>query len=151
MKIRLLDTLIIGIGLSCFVFTDCGKTPISLPLPYTGSLHIRAEASDESDIDSISVELDDEDFGKHANPYLLTDVIIGTHKIRVKHENTAPKTQTVEILRDETTIATFILTFQGPYVGREAPLFTGQDLEGNSFDLLEHRGKVVLLAFFEHT
>ena len=110
MKTRPLYRIVIGIWLSCLVFTDCGKMPISLPLPYTGSLHISAEASDNSDIDSIYVELDDQDFGKHANPHFMTDVIIGTHKLRVKHDNTAPKTQTVEIIRDETTMATFELT-----------------------------------------
>ena len=147
MKLKIITLFICGI----LAYFGCGKLPTSLPLPFTGSITISARAAGDTAIDSVQVKLDEVDYGTRENPCTLTDVVIGEHQLWIKHENTAPKIQTVEVLRDETTTTTVTLTFQGPYVGNEAPQFSAVDLDETPFSLQEHRGKVVLLAFFEHT
>ncbi len=143
--------LIIVFSLFCLtVLTHrCGKIPSPLPLPFTGS--IRVTAMDTSSVDSIQIDLNDQQLGLFKNPALLTDVTVGFHKLFVKNETSAGTTKTVEVLQDQTTPAWFWLVSEGPYVGNQAPEFDAQDIQGNSLSLEGLKGKVILLAFFEYT
>lgn len=151
MKKSFLTFLVLLSCTSLFTWQYCGKCPLSLPLPFTGSINITALAVDQSRIDSIEINLDDEDYGKWENPRTLTDIVIGLHKLRIQHGASAGTTKTVEVLQDQTTRVNFWLTIEGPHVGQIAPNFTAQDVNGNPIALENLKGKVVLLAFFEHT
>ena len=131
----------------------CGKTPSSLPLPYTGSIYITA--MDTAVVDSVQIDLDDEYLGEMENPCLVEDVVIGLHRLHVYNEASAGTTITnLEVLQDETTRMFFTMDIGpevGPYVGNTAPQFTTQNVEGNKISLEDQKGKVVLLVFFEYT
>ena len=143
-----ISMVLILFGLTLFV-NRCGKSPSLIPLPYMGS--IRITAMDTSSVDSIQVELDDENLGLFENPALLTDVTVGFHKLFIQNETSAGTTKTVEVFRDLTTAAWFWLVTEGPYVGNQAPAFDVQDIQGQSLSLEGLKGKVILLAFFEYT
>jgi hypothetical protein len=151
MRKSIIPVLTILASMSFFTWQYCGKTPSSLPLPLTGSIRITAIATDQSPIDSIEVNLDDEDYGTLDNPCVLTDIVIGFHGLRIQHGAIAGTTKIVEVLRDQTTHTDFLLTPEGPHQGQIAPPFTSQDINGNTISLENLKGKVVLLLFFEHT
>ncbi len=131
----------------------CGKTPYTLPLPYTGSIHITA--LDTTLVDSLQIDLDLNDLGKMENPCLLEDVVIGLHRLHVFTEASPGTTLTnLEVREDEVTRVLFTMDTGpsvGPYVGNQAPQFTTQDIQDNPISLQDHQGKVILLAFFEYT
>jgi hypothetical protein len=126
----------------------CGKTPMSLPSPETGVIQIVVEGASAGD--SIRVVLDDQSVGKFKGQILLSEVVIGSHKLYVFIGAMATPPQTVEVRSGETTPVTFKIT-SGPYVGNKAPLFAVKDVKGDSISLSKQKGKVVLLVFFEHT
>jgi hypothetical protein len=128
---------------------NCAKGPPNFPTPFTGSLFITA--MDTATIDSFSINLDDMEYGTYENPCLLENIIIGFHKLFVYNSTSSGTTKTVEVRQDAVTNALFWLQSIGPYVGNTAPLFTVHDIEGNTISLENLRGKVVLLALFEHT
>ena len=131
----------------------CGKTPSSLPLPYTGSIYITA--MDTAVVASVQIDLDDEYLGEMDNPCLVEDVVIGSHRLRVFTEASAGTTiANLEVRQDETSRVFFTMDIGpevGPYVGNTAPQFTTQDVNGNKISLEDQKGKVVLLSFFEYT
>jgi len=129
------------------LFHLCGKRPPSFPQMVVGSLRIAA--MDTTTIDSISVELDDALLGVFTNPNTI-EAIAGFHKLFVFTDVSAGTTRTVEVRKDETTRAVFWLASEGPYIGNIAPLFTVQDVNGQTHAIESLRGHVVLLAFFEH-
>jgi hypothetical protein len=103
-------------------------------------------------VDSIHVNLNDQDQGKWENPCLISNVVVGYHKLFVYTETASGTTKTdIEVREYATTPVWFWLATIGPYVGNTAPLFTAQDIRGDILVLEEEQGKVVLLAFFEHT
>ncbi len=133
----------------CFISGGCGKPPASMPDPYTGALNVTV--MDTASVDSVFVKLDDDAPGKHENPTLIENIMIGIHKVFVFNEASAGTTKTVEIFRDRTSDILFWLATTGPYVGNLAPDFSTQDIKGNPVSLSGLKGKVVLLVFFEHT
>lgn len=127
----------------------CGAPPPALPEVSYGSLRIMA--MDTALIRSISFDLDDVKYGKHPNPYVLNDVIIGVHKLLIYDENSAVSAGAVEVFRDRRTDITVSLTANGPYVGMFAPKFSAKTIDDQTLALEGMKGRVVLLAFFEHT
>lgn len=139
-----------GILLSAPVFLQhCGNPPPVVPAPYTGS--IRILAMDTATIRSISIVLDDVNYGIHPNPYILEGVLIGTHKLYVADETNAGTSTTVEVFQDRRSEVAMWLLAEGPYVGRTAPKFSVRSIDDQVIDLQQLKGRVVLLAFFEHT
>ncbi len=133
------------------LLTRCGKTPASLPLPYTGNIHIAAAAADLQPADSIYIQLNDEDYGKQKNPHLLFDIMIGFHKLEVSVDAAAFNEKMVEVAHNTTTYVDFEFISHGPRPGQTAPDFSARDINGNPVSLQNMAGKAVLLAFFEHT
>ena len=131
------------------MWTRCGNGPSPLPQVQTGSL--RVIAMDTLAVSAISVNLDDVDLGERTNPASIEQVVAGTHKLFVYTPASAGTTKTVEVRNNRLTTVWFWLTTTGPYAGNSAPLFTVQDVNGTSLSLVEQRGRVVLLLFFEHT
>ena len=130
-------------------FQHCGNPPPVVPTPFTGS--IRILAMDTAAIRNISVLVDDVNYGLHPNPYILNSVVVGVHKLFVADESGTSASAVVEVLREQRSDATVWLLSEGPYVGRIAPRFTATSIDNQVIDLQQLRGKVVLLAFFEHT
>ena len=120
-----------------------------MPGPSTGSLRIMA--MDTAYIKSISFNLDDVPHLKYVNPTILDNVVIGTHKLFVYDDNNAGISQMVEVSADRRSDITVSLIAAGPYVGRAAPKFAANTIDAQAIALEGQRGKVVLLAFFEHT
>jgi hypothetical protein len=141
----LITTLFAGL----ILWQSCGMGPSPLPLPLTGS--IRITAVNLARPDSFYVILDTVNYGKHENPCLFSDIVIGFHKLFIQTETTAGSTKTVEVLQNQVTAVDFWLESEGPYVGNTAPNFTANDINGNPVSLEGLKGKVVLLALFEHT
>lgn len=106
---------------------------------------------DTASIRSIYFDLDDVKYGKHPNPYVLNDVLIGVHKLLVYDDNNAGSSRIVEVSRDRRTDVTVSLLAEGPYVGSIAPKFSVKTIDDQPVSLAGQKGKVVLLAFFEHT
>jgi len=131
------------------VWLSCGKSPSLFPLPLTG--YIKITAADLTKADSFFVNLDDVELGEQPNPYLISDIYIGFHKLFIYTAATAGSTKTVEVLQDDTTFVSFWLQSEGPYVGNTAPNFAVVDIQGNPITLEGLQGKVVLLIFFEYT
>ncbi len=127
----------------------CASPPPAMPEVSYGSLRIMA--MDTASIRSIYVDLDDVKYGRHPNPCILDNVIIGVHKLLVYDDNNAGSSSTVEVFRDRRTDITVSLLVEGPYVGRIAPKFSVKTIDDQTLDLEGMKGKVVLLAFFEHT
>ena len=136
---------------SAILLQHCGKQPTSLPAELTGNLQITGFHMDGSLFDSIGINLDDFDHGTMENPATLTDLVIGSHRLFVYSEASSGTTKTVEIREDALTTIDYWLAATGPYVGNVAPSFTATDVGGNQVTSESLRGKVVLLAFFEHT
>ncbi|MBM4162334.1 MAG: hypothetical protein FJ217_14690 [Ignavibacteria bacterium] len=132
-----------------YALAGCGDPPAAMPAPSTGS--IRILAMDTASIRSIYFKLDDVEYGKRPNPYVLDGVVVGLHKLFVYDETSAGVSTMVEVLRNRQSDATVWLLSEGPYVGNMAPNFTAQTITGDTIGLQRLRGKVVLLAFFEHT
>ena len=148
----LLKKLLVSGGVICaavLMLQQCGNPPPTMPAPYTGSLRI--VAMDTAAIRMISFDLDDVKYGFHPNPYILDDVVIGMHKVYIADESGAGASTIVEVQRDRRSDATVWLLSDGPYVGRRAPAFTATSIDNQVIDLQQLKGKVVLLAFFEHT
>lgn len=140
----------ITLSFAGFLFwLSCANLPSPFPLPFTG--HIKITAADLTKADSFFVNLDDVELGEQANPCLLTDVVIGLHKLFIYTAATAGSTKTVEVLQDDTTFVSFQMQSEGPYVGNTAPNFAVTDIQGNPISLEALQGKVVLLIFFEYT
>lgn len=134
---------------ACMILQFCGAPPPTMPEVSYGSLRILA--MDTASIKSIYFELDDEKYGKHTNPYVLEQVVAGTHKLFVYDETLAGTVSTVEVFPARRSEATLLLYGDGPYVGNKAPTFAITTVDGRSLDLQQLKGTVVLLAFFEHT
>lgn len=142
------------IVLSCLLAAStflqrCGSPPPATPDPVTGSMQIMA--MDTATIRRISFELDDVKYGLHPNPYILNNVVIGVHKLFVANDSGMAASTMVEVLPERRSDATVWLLPEGPYVGRMAPRFTATSIDNQVIDLQQLKGKVVLLAFFEHT
>jgi hypothetical protein len=135
--------------LAGLVLQQCGTPPPTMPAPYTGSL--RVLAMDTAYIKTISFDLDDTKYGAHPNPYLLDNVVIGSHKLHVYDDNNAGVFQMVEVSRDLRTDIAVSFVAEGPYAGSLAPKFTAKTIDDQPITLEGQRGKVVLLLFFEHT
>jgi hypothetical protein len=97
------------------------------------------------------IRLDDLLQGEFANPCTLSNVVAGTHKLTVQDSAGARVDTMVVVLKDELAKSMVTLTHIGPFVGNEAPAFSAQDVDGRTFDLTAHRGKVIFLSFFEYT
>ncbi len=135
--------------LGFLIWSGCGKLPLPLPDILTGSIKIIA--MDTLAIDSVHVVLDDAEMGHFQNPYVLDNVVVGTHKLFVQDKLGASSTDLIEVKKDEITSSTFILQTIGPYLGNTAPAFSTTDIQENQITSESLKGKVVLLAFFEHT
>jgi|GEM_PF-3364096 len=133
-------------------FWGCGAPPAPMPVPYTGSLAITAIV-DSSVADSIYVDLDTIKRGRHPNPFVLNDVMIGIHKLSVYDSgNVNARTDTmVEIFRSQRSDVRLRMASEAPYVGHPAPKFTVISIDDTVFALEQMREKVLLLMFFEHT
>ena len=127
----------------------CGAPPPAMPEVSYGSLRIMV--MDTAFIRSISFDLDDVKYGKHPNPYVLNNVVVGVHKLLIYDENAAASSNAVEVFQDRQTDITVSLAADGPYVGRIAPRFSVKTIDDQILALDGMKGKVVLLAFFEHT
>ena len=145
---RFLTILVSSVIFGLF-FAGCGDPPAATPAPSTGS--IRILAMDTASIRSIYLKLDDVEYGKRPNPYVLDGVVVGLHKLFVYDETNAGVSIMVEVLRNRQSDAAVWLLSEGPYVGNVAPNFIAQSVTGDSIELQRLRGKVLLLAFFEHT
>ncbi len=142
--------IVLACLLAASVFLQrCGSPPPATPDPVTGSIQVMA--MDTATIRSISFVLDDVKYGLHSNPYILNNVVIGVHKLFVSDESGIGASTIVEVLRERRSDATVWLLSEGPYLGRVAPKFTATSIDNQVIDLQQLRGKVVLLAFFEHT
>jgi hypothetical protein len=102
-------------------------------------------------VDSVRVLLDDIDMGRFGNPSVLEEIAVGTHKLYVRDNTGASSTDLVEVVQDEITTTTIWLQTFGAYVGNTAPAFVANDIQGNPISSETLKGKVVLLALFEHT
>ena len=140
--------MVMLLGGSLVVFR-CGDPPPTSPGEYTGILRIAA--LDTLTIDSIKIDLDDVRIGQFKNPHLLRDVVMGVHKVLVSDKLGATASRTVEVVRNRQTDLLIQLLISGPYVGNPAPLFTARSVTGDTIDILKAKGKVIFLAFFEHT
>jgi len=134
---------------SLLLMQQCASPPPGMPEVAYGSLRITA--MDTASIRSIFVDLDDVKYGRHPNPCVLVNLIVGVHKLLVYDDSNAVLSGTVEVLRDRRTEITVSLMAEGPYVGRIAPRFSVANIDDQSLSLDAMKGKVVLLAFFEHT
>jgi hypothetical protein len=134
---------------ACALLQQCGTPPSATPDLVTGSMRIMA--MDTAIIRRISFELDNVKYGLHPNPYVLENVVIGVHKLLVADESGTSASAMVEVLQDRQSDATVWLLSEGPYLGRIAPKFTATSIDNQAIDLQQLQGKVVLLAFFEHT
>jgi hypothetical protein len=123
-----------------------------MPVPYTGSVGITAIV-DSSVVDSIYVDLDTIKKGRHPNPYVLDNVLIGAHKLSVYDSgNVNARSDTmVEIFRSQRSDVRLRMASEAPYVGHPAPKFTVISIDDSVFALEQLRENVVLLMFFEHT
>jgi len=136
------------LGGSLVVF-HCGGPPPTAPGQQTGDL--RVAALDTLTIASIKIDLDDVRIGHFKNPHLLRDLVVGVHKVLVSDKVGAAASRTVEVVRNRQTDLVIQLLISGPYVGNPAPLFTARSVTGDTIDILKAKGKVIFLAFFEHT
>jgi hypothetical protein len=127
----------------------CGSPPPTMPTTYTGSLRI--SAMDTASIKWFFLHLDDVNYDRCPNPYILDNVVIGVHKLLVFDYNNAGLSQMVEVYRDQTTDVSVSLLAGGPYLGMIAPSFVAKTIDDQTIDLGVEKGKVILLAFFEHT
>lgn len=127
----------------------CGIPPPTMPLPPTGS--IRILAMDTASIHSIWFNLDDSSYGRHPNPYVVEDVVIGVHKLLVFDEQNGGTSTMVEVAENRRAEVRVTLLSEGPYAGKIAPKFSATTIDNESLTLSGMKGNVVLLAFFEHT
>ena len=127
----------------------CGSPPPTMPVPATGS--IRILAMDTTFIHSIWFNLDDVPYGKHPNPYVVEGVIVGIHKLLVFDEQNGGTSTMVEVVENRQAEVRTTLLSEGPYVGKIAPNFSTTTIDNQSLALSGMKGKVVMLAFFEHT
>jgi len=128
----------------------CGKSPSDPPAVQTGSLMITA-LIDTQLVDSMEVILDDNDLGIHQNPCVLSEVVIGTHKVTLSKDDPADtlvdfncNPELVEINNADTTRIELSLT-------KLAPDFTLENLNHEERTLHDYQGKVVFLVFFSNT
>ncbi|MFH0991590.1 MAG: hypothetical protein V1799_16410 [bacterium] len=134
--------------LSWFLLQQCGEAPPTIPELFTGSLKITA--SDPA-IKSLAIDLDDIKLGLFPNPALVSDLTIGTHKLLVTGDNKASSVLLVTIARNQQTNIVLELLAEGAFLGQKAPDFAVTTILNERFSLESQKGKVVLLAFFEHT
>jgi hypothetical protein len=146
LKRKCASAIVLG---GCMILTSCGAPPPAMPEVSYGSLRILA--MDTASIKSINFDLDDVKYGKHSNPYVLEQVVAGTHKLFVYDETLAGTVSTVEVFPARRSEATLLLHGDGPYVGNKAPSFAVTAVDGRTLDLQQLKGTIVLLAFFEHT
>jgi len=132
-----------------YAFAGCGDPPASTPAPYTGS--IRVLAMDTATIRAIFIDLDDVKLGQHPNPSTLSGIVVGLHKVLVYSELSGGSGTMIEVKRDRVSDVMVWLLAEGPYVGQTAPKFSVRSIDDQLLDLQQLKGKVVLLAFFEHT
>lgn len=133
----------------CVMMTwECGDPPSSTPL-YTGDLRITAAY--KAPLDSINVVLDYTALGRRPNPCTITGLAIGTHRLFVSSEGLPGSSAMVQVLRDRRSDVVLTLRAEAPYVDDVAPDFSARTCKGDSMSLQQLKGKVVLLAFFEHT
>jgi len=145
-----LESFIIGLACLILIYVwSCGDPPTSIPSLKMGNLKVTV--MDTASIDSINISIDDLYYGIHENPCTLNDLISGLHKLFVYNSISACTTKTVEIFENKTTDIIMWMASEGPYPGNIAPIFSAEDIKGNIISLEEQKGKVVLLAFFEHT
>ena len=140
--------VIVLVAMSMLV-QHCGSPPPAMPEVSYGSLRIIA--MDTASIRSIYFDLDDVKYGKHPNPYVLDQVVAGTHKLLVYNETKSGSVTGAEVFRDRRTEIRVNLLAEGPYVGGVAPNFSATSIDDQTLSLEAMKGKVVLLAFFEHT
>lgn len=133
----------------CVLMTwECADPPPSTPL-YTGDLRITA--MHKTTLDSISVVLDYNALGRRPNPCTITGLAIGMHRLFVSSEGVPGSSAMVEIQPDRRSDVIVTLRSEAPYVDDVAPAFSARTSMGDSISLQQLKGKVVLLAFFEHT
>lgn len=106
---------------------------------------------DTASIRSIWFNLDDAPYGKHPNPYVLEGVAAGIHKLLVFDEQNGGTSTMVEVAENRRAEVKVTLLSEGPYVGKIAPKFSATTIDNEGLTLSGMKGKVVLLAFFEHT
>jgi len=127
----------------------CGSPPPTMPAPATGS--IRILAMDTASIRFIWFNLDDVPYGKHPNPTVVGGVVAGIHKLLVFDEQNGGTSTLVEVAENRRAEVSVSLLSEGPYVGKIAPDFSATTIDNQSLSLSGMKGKVVMLAFFEHT
>lgn len=141
---------ILALSLSALlIWISCGNPPEPLPEIYTGSARIAA--LDTLLIDSINISVDGIRLGMFRNPYLFTSLVAGEHKFEVSTKDASADPQIISIQKNRLTRAYFNIETAGPYINRKAPLFSLTDIDGNQVSISDLKGKVILLAFFEHT
>ncbi len=138
--------LLISAGL---MLQRCGSPPPTMPVPATGA--IRILAMDTASIRSIWFNLDDVPYGMHPNPYVLDGVVVGIHKLLVFDQQNGGTSTMIEVAENHRAEVRVTLLSDGPYVGKIAPKFSATTIDNQSLALSGMKGKVVMLAFFEHT
>lgn len=148
-NVRVFSRLVPVVAAIGLAGAGCGDPPSAAPDVQVGSL--RVVAHDTLAIDSIRIDLDDVRIGQFHNPHLLHGIVAGVHKVLVASLQGATAARTVTIVRDRQAELVLQLLATGPYVGSAAPLFTARTTTGDTVSLERFKGKVVFLAFFEHT
>ena len=147
-KIRII-ILVICVILHLMMWFRCGKTPTDTPPIQYGSAKIVAQI-DSISVDSAEVILDNISLGLKSLPFLMTDIIAGTHQFSLKKEDpfspidysSVPKLAAVPA--NDTAEVVIALT-------KLAPNFTLYNLDNEEITLEHYRGKVVLLIFYSYT
>ena len=129
--------------------SHCGKAPSELSATITGSIKVSAHL-ETTIVDSMMIILDDVSLGKQQNPYILTDIEAGTHKVAVAKDDpeseidfsSSPKLVTVNA--NDTAKVTLALI-------KTAPNFTLKNLNNEDVTLEDYRGIVVFLVFYALT
>ena len=107
MKKHIPHILITILFAGLIIWQSCGKGPSPFPLPLTGSIEITAPNLTRTD--SFFVNLDDVNYGEMGNPCLLSDIVIGTHKLFIQTVATAGSTKLVDVYEDQMTTVSFWL------------------------------------------
>jgi len=130
----------------CLSIHSCGDQSPAPPSVPVGSLRITVE--DDTSVDSITVVIDGQSFGKGANPCVVENIPVGTHDLVVIDGERVSPVKKVEVFPGRETNVSVSFVIIGPYVGEVAPDFSVISARSEPIRLREWRGKVVLLAFF---
>lgn len=126
---------------------NCGNAPSDPPDPKIGAMKISATL-EMMLVDSMNVLLDNESIGIKPNPYVLIDLVAGSHLVAVSKDdpmsvvNFSSSPRLVTVTENDTCDVIFALT-------KFAPNFTLKKLKNDeSVTLADLQGKAVLLVFY---